>query len=166
MTRDKFKLIHSELIMQVQCIESDLRIIYAAMKSGDFEDNYEELEKANLGRIIKCLKELDYSDGLPDLSEADYELIDQIREIRNFWCHQCYLDYIYIQDEVKRERRFQEIANRLSRDENRTWDLHEKLTQNVAEHVRCLCRAIQKVLFAQHHALSEFGRSMFRSHFL
>lgn len=54
-------------------------------------------------------------------------LIDQIREIRNFWCHQCYLDYIYIQDEVKRERRFQEIANRLSRDENRTWDLHEKL---------------------------------------
>ena len=73
------------------------------------------------------MKELDYSDGLPDLSEADYELIDQIREIRNFWCHQCYLDYIYIQDEVKRERRFQEIANRLSRDENRTWDLHEKL---------------------------------------
>ena len=73
------------------------------------------------------MKELDYSDGLPDLSEADYALIDQIREIRNFWCHQCYLDYIYIQDEVKRERRFQEIANRLSRDENRTWDLHEKL---------------------------------------
>ena len=127
MTRDKFKLIHSELIMQVQCIESDLRIIYAAMKSGDFEDNYEELEKANLGRIIKSLKELDYSDGLPDLSEADYELIDQIQEIRNFWCHQCYLDYMYIQDEVKRERCFQEIANRLSRDENRTWDLHEKL---------------------------------------
>ena len=65
--------------------------------------------------------------GFQTYPKRDYELIDQIREIRNFWCHQCYLDYIYIQDEVKRERRFQEIANRLSRDENRTWDLHEKL---------------------------------------
>ena len=126
MTRDKFKLIHSELIMQVQCIENDLRLIYAAMKAGDFEDNIDDLEKANLGRIIKELKELDRSDGHPDLSESDYDLIDQIREIRNYWCHQCYLDYIYIQDDYKRERCFQEIANRLSRDENRTWDLHEK----------------------------------------
>ena len=127
MTRDKFKLIHSELIMQVQCIEYDLRLIYAAMKAGDFDDNIGDLEKANLGRIIKELKELDCSDRHPDLSESDYDLIDQIREIRNYWCHQCYLDYIYIQDNYKRERCFQEIANRLSRDENRTWDLHEKL---------------------------------------
>ena len=59
MTRDDFKLIHSELIMQVQCIENDLRIIYAAMKSGDFEDNFDDLERANLGRITKELKELD-----------------------------------------------------------------------------------------------------------
>ena len=127
MTRDKFKLIHSELIMQVQCIESDLRIIYAAMKSGDFEDNYEELEKAKLGRIIKSLRELDYSDGLPYLSEADYELIDQIREIRNFWCHQCYLDYIYIQNEWQQESKFQRIANRLSNEHNRIYNLHCKL---------------------------------------
>ena len=55
MTRDKFKLIHSELIMQVQFIENDLRLIYAAMKAGDFEDNIDDLEKANLGRIIKEL---------------------------------------------------------------------------------------------------------------
>ena len=27
MTRDKFKLIHSDLIMQVQCIENDLKMI-------------------------------------------------------------------------------------------------------------------------------------------
>ena len=127
MTRDTFKLIHSELIMQVQCIENDLRLIYAAMKSGDFEDNIDDLEKANLGRITKELKKLDHSDGHPDLSDSDYGLIDQIREIRNYWCHQCYLDYIYIQDNNKRECRFQEIAVRLSHDENQTWALHEKL---------------------------------------
>ena len=127
MTRDKFKLIHSELIMQVQCIENDLRLIYAAMKNGSFDDNLYELDKANLGKISKELKKLDYSDGHPDLAETDYELINQIREIRNYWCHQCYLDYIYIPDEIKREMRFQKIAGDLSYDENRTWNLHVKL---------------------------------------
>lgn len=127
MTRDKFKLFHSDLIMQVQCIENDLRIIYAAMKSGDFDDNFDDLEKANLGRIIKELKRLDRSDGHPDLAEDDYELIDQIREIRNYWCHQCYLDFIYVPDYYEREQRFQEIAERLSHDESRTLDLQEKL---------------------------------------
>lgn len=127
MTRDKFKLIHSDLIMQVQCIENDLRIIYAAMKSGDFDDNFDDLEKANLGRIIRELKRLDRSDGHPDLAEDDYELIDQIREIRNYWCHQCYLDFIYVPDYYEREQRFQEIAERLSHDESRTLDLQEKL---------------------------------------
>lgn len=127
MTRDKFKLIHSELIMQVQCIESDLKFIYAGMHRGNFERNLNVLEKSNLGTIIKKLKELDYSDGQPDLSEQDYLLLDQIREIRNYWCHQCFLDYIYIQDDTKREYEFQKVALRLSNDENRTWALHEHL---------------------------------------
>ena len=129
MTRDKFKLIHSELIMQVQCIESDLKLIYASMHSGDFEENLDMLEKSNLGTVIKKLKELDYSDGHPDLSKQDYTLLEQIREIRNYWCHQCFLDYTYIQDDYQRERKFQQVAQRLSEDENRTWDLHKHLEQ-------------------------------------
>ena len=63
MTRDKFKLIHSELIMQVQCIEHDLKLIYAGMCKGDFDKNLDALEKVNLGSMIKKVKELDYSDG-------------------------------------------------------------------------------------------------------
>ena len=129
MTRDKFKLIHSDLIMQVQCIENDLKMIYAGMHSGDFDRNLDMLEKANLGTVIKKLKDLDYSDGKPDLSEQDYALLEQIREIRNYWCHQCYLDYTYIQDDYQRERKFQQVAQLLSEDENRTWDLHQHLQQ-------------------------------------
>ena len=127
MTRDTFKMIHSELIMEVQCIEHDLRLIYAAMKRGNFEDNLDDLEKANLGRITKELKTLDYSNGHPDLSKSDYDLINQIREIRNYWCHQCYLDYVYIQDDYQRECRFQEVATRLHYDENRVFALSQKL---------------------------------------
>lgn len=127
MTLDEFRLTHSRLIMQMQCIESDLRIIYAAIKTGDFAENYDDLEKANLGKIQKELKKIDYSDDHPDLSEADYELIDQIRETRNYWCHQCYLDYVYILDDERRAARFQEIAARLAEDEEQAWQLQKKL---------------------------------------
>ena len=131
MTRDQFKLIHSELIMQVQLIENDLRLIYASMKAGVFEDNYDNLEQANLGKIIRALKELDNSDGAPELSDKDYETLNQIREIRNYWCHQCYLDYIYIVDDNAQEKKFQKIAERLHQDGNRTWTYHEKWRNSV-----------------------------------
>ena len=131
MTRDQFKLIHSELIMQVQLIENDLRLIYASMKAGVFEDNYDNLEQANLGKIIRALKELDNSDGAPELSDKDYETLNQIREIRNYWCHQCYLDYIYIVDDNAQEKKFQKIAERLHQDGNRTWNCHEKWRNSV-----------------------------------
>lgn len=129
MDRDTFKMIHSELIMQVQTIEHDLKLIYASMKEGDFEDNFEELKNANMGKIIAALKELDYSDGHPDLSESDYAVLNQIRAIRNYWAHQCYLDFVYIEDDDEREERFQEIAEKLHYDENRTWNLHERLQE-------------------------------------
>lgn len=126
MDRDTFKLIHSELIQQVQCIEYNLRRTYAAMCEGDFEQNFESLEKSNLGKIARKLEELDYSDDCPELSEEDYEFIDDIREIRNYWCHQCYLDFVYISNDRKREIQFQKIAKRLQNDENKTFTLSKK----------------------------------------
>ena len=126
MDRDTFKLIHSELIQQVQCTEFNLKRIYAAMKNGDFNDNFNDLKNSNLGVIARKLKDLDYSDKLPEFTEEEYKTIDDIRKIRNYWCHQCYLDYIYIQNDNEREIRFQEIANRLHYDELRTYDLFKK----------------------------------------
>lgn len=126
MTRDKFKIIHSELIQQVQCIENNLRVIYAAMRKGNFKSNLQSLNKSNLGKIARELEALDYSDDFPELSQDDYEVIDEIRTIRNYWCHQCYLDFVYIQDNLQREQAFQRIAQRLHYDENRTYDLFQK----------------------------------------
>lgn len=129
MTRDTFKIIHSELIQQVQCIEYDLKVIYAAMKKGSFQSNMESMSKANLGKIVRELETLDYSDDFPELSKRDYEVIDEIRDIRNYWCHQCYIDFSYIADEYQRERKFQDIARRLHYDENRTHDLLQKIEE-------------------------------------
>lgn len=127
MTKDKFRILHSDLIHYVQCIEHDLRIIYAAMKPGDFAANLDDLEKATLGKIVKELEKLDYSDGHPDLSQSDYDLLDIIREKRNFWCHECYLNYVYIADDEERKERFSEICDMLEFDCRRTMELHAKI---------------------------------------
>ena len=127
MTRDLFKIIHSELIQQVQTIEHNLKVIYADVHLGDFSDNYESIEKSNLGKIIAELKKIGNETDDLNLTEEDYRLLDEIREIRNYWCHQCYLDYIYIQDAQERETKFQEIAEKLHFDEPRTWKLSQKI---------------------------------------
>ena len=127
MTRDDFKILHSELIMYCQCIEFDLKRIYSGMSAGDFDDNMDMLETSNFGRTLKELKKLDYSDGKLDVPESNYELLDEIREIRNYWCHQCYIDYIYIKDRVHRENRFQRLARRLVNDRNRLYAIHKRV---------------------------------------
>ena len=106
MDRNQFKLIHSELIQQVQCVENNLKIIYAAMCKGNFTNNLKSVEKMNLGKIARELEELDNSDDMPEFSEEEYNTIDEIREIRNYWCHQCYLDFVYIEDDYEREKAF------------------------------------------------------------
>ncbi len=52
MKKDMFRIIHSELIQQVQCIEYDLKIIYAAMRAGNFSINVASVKKVDLGKIV------------------------------------------------------------------------------------------------------------------
>ena len=67
-----FKLVHSELIMFMQYIEQDLKIIYATLKDGKFDDNYKVLADAPLGKIIKEFRELDKKKGFSKINEKDY----------------------------------------------------------------------------------------------
>ena len=45
-----------ETIMFCQCIEQDIKFIYAGMLEGDFDGNYEDIEKWTLGRTVKNCK--------------------------------------------------------------------------------------------------------------
>ena len=76
------------------------RNVMPARDYDNFDDNFNRLEKSNLGKIARELENLDYSDDRPELSDDDYDLIDDIREIRNYWCHQCYLDFVYINNNI------------------------------------------------------------------
>ena len=80
MDRNQFKLIHSELIQQVQCVENNLKIIYAAMCRGNFNVNLKYVEKMNLGKIVRELEELDNSDDMPEFSEEEYNTIDKVEK--------------------------------------------------------------------------------------
>lgn len=65
--------------------------------------------------------------------------MDQIREIRNYWCHQCYIDFHYIEEPQEHEKAFQKVADRLHKDELRVYDLQqkiEKLRKNVEKKYR------------------------------
>lgn len=129
MTIQQFQQYHSELIEYCQCIEYDIKRIYSDMSSDDFDDNMDMLETSNLGATIARLRKLDYSDGDPWLTEAEYEQLDRIRQVRNYWCHQCYIDYVYIDNDYQREIAFQRIANRLFNEHNRVYNLHRKLEE-------------------------------------
>ena len=127
MTREQFKIIHSELIMCCQFIEFDLKRIYSAMSTGDFDENMDMFETSNFGSVLKELKRLDNSDGNPYLSKADYKLLDNVREMRNYWVHQCYIDFAYINDSFRKEQVFSQLSNRLWEEHDKIADLHHKL---------------------------------------
>ena len=88
------------------------------MHKGDVSENYDSLDKRNLGFIIKELKALDYSVGTPFISKDDYNFLNQMREKRNYWCHQAYIDFMYVQN-FEFSSEFQKVYNKLQRDHDR-----------------------------------------------
>ena len=134
-----FKVVHSELLMSMQYLEQDLKIIFATIKDGRFDDNYEILADAPLGKVLKEFRKLDKEKGFAKIKPKDYELLEEIREIRNYWAHQCYLDFHYIEDLQEKYEAFQDVKERLHYDEQRVYDLQprmEKLRISIAKKYR------------------------------
>ena len=92
---EQFKVLHSETIMCCQIIEGDLKWIYAFMHKGNPDENKSKVSNYTLGQIVNKLKELDNSDGKPYISASNYNFLSQMTEKRNYWCHQCYRDFLY-----------------------------------------------------------------------
>ena len=83
------------LIKKCQCIEHDVKIMYAGMLRGDFDENLNTVINKPLGPVLKKLEGLDYSDDTPYLSREDYSLLNEIKDIRNYWVHKGYIDFMY-----------------------------------------------------------------------
>ena len=107
-----------ETIMFCQCIEHNIKLIYAGMLEGDCEENYDNIKKWTLGKTVMKLQKLDNSDDEPYLHKKDYELLRQITEIRNHWVHKAYIFFIY-EPNFENSRDFRKQMNRLVNDNNR-----------------------------------------------
>lgn len=60
------------------------------MRSSVSNEELNDIQKWTLGKILKELEDLDVSDGDPYFSEADHELLNDIKDIRNYYAHECY----------------------------------------------------------------------------
>lgn len=118
MTIEEFKQLHSETMFYCQCIEHDLKWIYSFMHKGNQYKTFETLEKTTLGALVKKLKELDNLDNNPFISNDDYNFLKQMTEKRNYWCHQCYIDFIY-EDNFINSPKYNKVCNKLIRDHDR-----------------------------------------------
>lgn len=94
-TKELFDEMMGILIKKCQCIEHDIKIMYAGMLRDDFTNNLDVVINKPLGSVLKKLEELDYSDESPYLSRDDYTLLNEIKDIRNYWVHKGYIDFLY-----------------------------------------------------------------------
>lgn len=94
---DKFHLIVGDTILECQRIEHDIKMIYAGMSTGNFAQNLEESNKIALATVLAELEQLDNSRGTPYLTRDDYRLLKEIKNIRNWLVHKCYVDFLYDQ---------------------------------------------------------------------
>ena len=128
MDLERFKKILGETIVLYQLIEYDLRIIYAGILKGNFDDNlelaFDNRKISGLGTIIKMLEKLDFSDNKPYLSKQDYKLLKDLAEDRNYFCHQCARDFMYEKNTNKLENKFNSVFNKLLNAYNGLDDLH------------------------------------------
>ena len=98
MTLSEFHTAVGEVVMRCQHIEEEVKMIYAILAKGDFDDNYEAVQRDSLGQVLISLRELDESDGRPFISSGDYDFLLRMKNKRNHWCHEAYVNFIYIDD--------------------------------------------------------------------
>lgn len=113
-----YKIFHSETLMYYQLIEHDLKYIFAYMRKGNINDNFEKIENMTLGQMIKKLQDLDNSDGDPLISADDYNFLSQIKDNRNLWAHSNFTEFIYKENFIH-SKEYQKQCDKLQRDHDR-----------------------------------------------
>lgn len=93
----RYKYLLGETIMLYQFMENDLKLIYAGMLDGEFFKNVEVVRGTfkGLGQVVQALEELDNSDSNPYFSRETYILFGKLARQRNFYCHQCCVEFCY-----------------------------------------------------------------------
>jgi uncharacterized protein YutE (UPF0331/DUF86 family) len=97
---DIFSSLVGETICYCQVIENDLTVIYSSLISDKYEEmieKFDELSDKNFGFLLVKLEDRHF------LSKGEAYLLNKMRVIRNYLCHETYLSFIYLRDEEKDE---------------------------------------------------------------
>ena len=128
LSNEEFHKLVGETIMYCQCIEHDVKLIFAGMKAGDFQANLREIKRANLGDTLKELELLDKSDNKPYFSDSDYRLLDKIRIVRNYLAHESYREFLYLLGE-EQDRAYERVCEKLQKEKQQLEDLYKSVEQ-------------------------------------
>lgn len=111
------------IMLFCQCIEHDIKLVYSGMRKSMTNSEKTQFETWTLGKTINELETLDNSDSKPYFSCGDYELLRTMKDIRNHYAHECYMEFIYEEgDEFNKA--FIKSSNRLINDHNRLAKLY------------------------------------------
>ncbi len=138
MTEKNFKYLVGDTLCYCQCIEHDIKWIYAMMRRGNSDRNYAYIEGWTLGKVVAELEELDFSDGNNYFSPADYELLKQITAERNYLAHTSFSDFVYRKDKDYK-RAFAASSKRLvgfHKQVKRLWQTVEDIRIKFADKTR------------------------------
>ena len=95
MTESEFRNKHSEIVEYYQYIEMRLKFLCAALLADREKGWIERLDDFNsdpFGALLHKIKEIQTQKHLEVLKEEDFAALNEIREKRNYWIHQCFSD--------------------------------------------------------------------------
>lgn len=128
MTLAEFHYLIGDTVMRCQHIEEEVKMIYAILAKGRFSDNYERICNDSLGQVLVALQEMDESDGRPFISKHDYEFLLRMKNKRNHWCHEAYVNFIYIDDFLE-SAAYKKECKALAADNEELANLSERLEE-------------------------------------
>lgn len=131
MTSTEFKIKHSELIEQFQWIEFNFKKIIIGLNGEGIISGLDALNKDAWGRLMDRVYEAEQKAGTRFFSNSLYDELDDLREERNYWCHQCYLDVRFKRDGTVRSSK---IVQKLDEDYRKATELQDR-TQEIFDKV-------------------------------
>ena len=95
MNLNEYRILHSQIIEQYQLVEFHLEGLFALIVSdgNNFEQLARRVENDAMGELIRkvrfLVKEYKYNDII---TKDDFESLDKIRDDRNYYCHENFLE--------------------------------------------------------------------------
>ena len=119
----KFKV--GEIVIFCQIIEANIKIIYVNLVGKNKQATWNQIEKDSLGTICKKLETLDKNNKL--LTNEDYYYLHLVAGIRNHWCHQAFINFLYSSNDFENTQQYKNECIKLIQDHSKLSRLYKLL---------------------------------------